>query len=84
MNGTPVNIEGLKRPAVVNDDGMYIFGSDGKKVREWLNCGGPVFTVPVRGSHHTSDQCVDVGENVHVVHVHVVAQIGLKDYRIDF
>ena len=26
-------VEGLKNPALVNSDGMYIFGSDGKKVR---------------------------------------------------
>jgi len=30
--GIEVAIEGLSKPAVVNNDGMYIFGSDGKKV----------------------------------------------------
>ena len=30
--GREVTIEGLKKPAVVNNDGMYIFGADGKKV----------------------------------------------------
>ena len=32
VEGSEVNISGLSRPAVVNNDGMYIFGSDGKKV----------------------------------------------------
>ena len=32
VEGSEVNISGLARPAVVNNDGMYIFGSDGKKV----------------------------------------------------
>ena len=32
VKGSEVNIAGLSRPAVVNNDGMYIFGSDGKKV----------------------------------------------------
>ena len=32
VEGSEVNISGLPRPAVVNNDGMYIFGSDGKKV----------------------------------------------------
>ena len=31
--GTEVQVEGLSQPAVVNNDGMYIFGTDGKKVR---------------------------------------------------
>ena len=37
VEGSEVNISGLARPAVVNNDGMYIFGSDGKKVqcKEW-------------------------------------------------
>ncbi len=30
--GTEVAIEGLAKPAVVNVDGMYLFGNDGKKV----------------------------------------------------
>ena len=30
--GREVTVEGLKKPAVVNNDGMYIFGTDGKKV----------------------------------------------------
>jgi len=30
--GIEVAVEGLSKPAVVNNDGMYIFGSDGKKV----------------------------------------------------
>ena len=33
VEGSEVSIAGLSRPAVVNNDGMYIFGSDGKKVR---------------------------------------------------
>ena len=32
VEGLEVNISGLSRPAIVNNDGMYIFGSDGKKV----------------------------------------------------
>ena len=32
VEGSEVSISGLSRPAVVNNDGMYIFGSDGKKV----------------------------------------------------
>ena len=32
VEGSEVNIAGLSQPAVVNGDGMYIFGSDGKKV----------------------------------------------------
>lgn len=31
--GTEVAVEGLSKPAVVNVDGMYLFGNDGKKVR---------------------------------------------------
>lgn len=30
--GAEVKVEGLSKPAVVNSDGMYIYGSDGKKV----------------------------------------------------
>lgn len=30
--GKEVIISGLSRPAVVNDDGMYIFGNDDKKI----------------------------------------------------
>ena len=32
VEGTEVTISGLDDPAVVNSDGMYIFGGDGKKV----------------------------------------------------
>lgn len=32
MVGKEVIIPGLSRPAVVNDDGMYIFGNDDKKI----------------------------------------------------
>ena len=34
VEGSEVNVAGLCRPAVVNSDGMYIFGSDGKKVSQ--------------------------------------------------
>lgn len=30
--GTEVKVDGLSRPAIVNSDGMYIYGNDGKKV----------------------------------------------------
>ncbi len=32
VDGTEVKVEGLSKPAVVNSDGMYLFGNDGKKV----------------------------------------------------
>ena len=32
MVGREVEIEGLERPAVITQDGMTIFGADGKKV----------------------------------------------------
>ena len=32
VEGSEVKVEGLAQPAVVNSDGMYIFGNDGKKV----------------------------------------------------
>ena len=38
VEGSEVNISRLSRPAVVNNDGMYIFGSDRKKVHR-KNCG---------------------------------------------
>ena len=49
VEGSEVNISGLPQPAVVNNDGMYIFGSDGKKVntqcrvlaKEWLSGAAP-------------------------------------------
>jgi len=31
--GTEVKVDGMSQPAVVNVDGMYLFGNDGKKVR---------------------------------------------------
>ena len=31
--GREVAIEGMGKPAVVNNDGMYLVGSDGKKVQ---------------------------------------------------
>lgn len=30
--GTEVNVQGLSKPAIVNSNGMYIYGNDGKKV----------------------------------------------------
>ena len=33
-----MKIEGLSKPAIVNIDGMYLFGNDGKKVREQVAC----------------------------------------------
>ena len=30
--GTEVTVEGLSKPAIVNSDGMYVYGNDGKKV----------------------------------------------------
>lgn len=32
MLGREVVIEGLERPAIVSQEGMYIFGADGKKI----------------------------------------------------
>ena len=32
--GTEVRVQGLSKPAIVNGDGMYIYGNDGKKVSE--------------------------------------------------
>ena len=32
VEGTKVTVEGLDKPAVVNKRGMYLFGTDGKKV----------------------------------------------------
>ena len=32
MRGREVAVEGLASPAVLNEDGMYFTGSDGKKV----------------------------------------------------
>ena len=39
VEGTEVKVDGLAKPAVVNSDGMYIFGNDGKKVRKvkWIS-----------------------------------------------
>ncbi len=32
VEGREVTVEGLEKPAVVNNRGMYLYGSDGKKV----------------------------------------------------
>lgn len=32
--GTEVKVQGLSKPAIVNSDGMHIYGNDGKKVSE--------------------------------------------------
>ena len=32
MVGKEVEVEGMTRPAVLNEDGMYFYGNNGKKV----------------------------------------------------
>lgn len=54
VQGREVVIAGLPTPAVVNSDGMHLYGKDGKKARwvMWVwSCGcGCSFVIPLQTS----------------------------------